>query len=76
MIWRCYYAKHGDHVHCRLFVGPAEGALGLAGTLVFRSREFTEFTGLSKTLPMSWRREVNDDGSLDGDDDVIFAELS
>jgi hypothetical protein len=67
MIWRIYYRSAGDHVHCRVFCGPIEGALGQLGTLVFRQREFTEFTQLRKVLAMDFRTETNPDGSPDID---------
>lgn len=41
MIFRLYYKRLGGHVHCRLFAGPQEGALGKCGDLVFRHEEFT-----------------------------------
>lgn len=66
-IWRTYYQKLGSHVHCRLFAGPAEGALGLVGNLVFRGEEFTEFTRINKVIAMDYRRE-SDNGKLLGDD--------
>ena len=72
MIWRCYYAKFGNHVHCRLFCGPIEGALGLCGNLVFRANEFKEFTGLKKVIAMDFRREIDSAGELSGDDAVEF----
>ena len=67
MLWRCYYVKHGNHVHCRLFCGPIEGALGLCGKITFRHHEFTEFTQIHKVLPIDFRRELEK-----GDDDIEF----
>ena len=72
MIWRMYYKKLGGHIHCRIFCGPQEGALGKCGDLTFREHEFTEFTRLRKVLAMDFRREVEMDNSLAGDDDVKF----
>jgi hypothetical protein len=43
MIWRMYYRKAGGHVHCRLFCGVQEGALGKCGDLTMRVEEFDEF---------------------------------
>jgi hypothetical protein len=76
VIWRCYYVKHGGHVHCRLFCGPIEGALGKCGDLCFRDHEFTEFTGIRKVIAMDFRRELGPNDELAGDDDVQFARLS
>lgn len=67
MIWKIYYRSSGDHVHCRVFVGPQHGALGLAGKLVFRQREFTDFTQLRKVLTMEFITEMKDDGTPDID---------
>lgn len=75
MIWRCYYMKHGDHVHCRLFCGPQVGALGLLGNLTFRSKEFTEFTKIRRLIAMDFLREIDSSGERVGDDDVIFDDL-
>jgi len=72
IFWRLYYKKLGDHVHCRLFAGPAEGALGLIGTLTFKHAEFTEFTAIRRSLPIDFRTE----GGPAGDLDVQFAPLS
>ena len=43
MIFRLYHETRGAHVHCRLFAGPREGALGKCGDLVMREPEFEEF---------------------------------
>ena len=67
MIWRVYYRSAGDHVHCRVFCGPVEGALGLCGNLTFRQREFTEFTQLRKVLAMDFCTETKPDGTPDID---------
>lgn len=67
MIWRIYYRSKGNHVHCRLFCGPQEGALGKAGELTLRQNEFTEFTQLRKVLAMDFRTEMKPDGSPDID---------
>ncbi len=76
MIWRVYYVKQGDHVHCRLFCGPQEGALGKCGDLTFRAAEFTEFTRLRKVLAMDFRTEIDPEtGGPDGDSNVEFAPL-
>jgi hypothetical protein len=76
MIWRCYYVKRGTHVHCRLFCGPQEGALGLIGLLAMRPHEFTEFTTFRKVIAMNFRHEIKADGSLDGDFwDVPFGKI-
>lgn len=75
MIWRIYYIKKGGHVHCRLFCGPQEGALGKCGDLCFRVDEFTEFTRLRKVLAMDFRGELSGDPA-EGDFDVTFAPLT
>jgi hypothetical protein len=67
MIWRIYYRSAGNHVHCRVFVGPQEGALGLAGILTLRQVEFTALTCINRVLPVSWRTEMKPDGLPDLD---------
>jgi hypothetical protein len=67
MIWHIYYRSAGDHVHCRVFCGPIEGALGHCGNLTFRQREFTDFSQRRKVLAMDFRTEMKDDGSPDID---------
>lgn len=42
-IFRLYHETAGGHVHCRLFAGPREGALGKCGDLTMRVEEFEEF---------------------------------
>lgn len=82
-IWRCYYVRRGGHVHCRLFCGPAEGALGRVDhpekALVFRLDEFTEFTKIRKVIAVDFRLETKPDGTPDLDSsggDVTFARLT
>ena len=53
-MWRLKYIKLGGHVHCTLFAGPQEGALGKCGDITFRECEFTEFTRLRKVLAMDF----------------------
>ena len=72
MKWRMYYEKRGGHVHCRLFCGMKEGALGKCGDLCFREEEFTEFTYVYQCLPIEFRREMDADGNPAGDSDVRF----
>lgn len=72
MIWRCYYKRMGQHIHCRLFSGPIEGALGMNGSLTFRVEDWIEFVQVKRVLAMDFRREVNLDGSPAGDDLVPF----
>lgn len=57
MIFRLYYKRRGGHVHCRLFCGPQEGALGKCGDLTFRLEEFTEFTRIRQSLAIDFRSE-------------------
>jgi len=72
-----YYNKRGAHVHCRLFCGVQEGALGKCGELVMKVDEFTEFTRLRKVLAMDFRREMDPGtGKPAGDEDVVFARLT
>jgi hypothetical protein len=80
-IWRCYYRRAGNHVHCRLFCGPQEGALGRVDDperrLTFRLDEFTEFTKIRKVIAVDFRLETRPDGSPDMEgSDVTFARLS
>lgn len=49
MIFRIYHETRGGHVHCRLFAGPHEGALGKCGEFVMRS---AEFAALADACPM------------------------
>ena len=76
MIWRMYFKKLGDHVHCRLFCGTAEGALGLCGKLTMRSEEFTDFTKIRRVIPMDFRNEEKPGGGPEGDLDYQFARLT
>jgi hypothetical protein len=80
-IWRCYYARRGGHVHCRLFVGPVHGALGRVDDperrLCFRLDEFTEFTKIRKVIAVEFLLETQADGSPDVEGaDVTFAPLT
>lgn len=43
MIFRVRYRLAGGHVHCRLFAGRQEGALGKCGDLTMRDEEFRRF---------------------------------
>lgn len=61
VIWRCYYKRAGGHVHCRLFCGPQEGALGKCGDLTFRVDEFEDFTRLRQVIAMDFRAEEDHD---------------
>ncbi len=72
MIWKTYYQRLGDHVHCRLFCGPQKGALGKCGDIVFRHEEFAEFTKVHRVLAMTFVRETDMEGKLLGEDYVIF----
>lgn len=47
MIFRCYHETLGGHVHCRLFAGKSEGALGMCGKFVMRVEEFEVFRNIS-----------------------------
>lgn len=61
MIWRCYYKRLGQHVHCRLFCGSQEGALGKCGDLCMTVDEFEDFTRLRQVIPMDFRPEHDHD---------------
>jgi hypothetical protein len=56
MILRIRYRVQGAHVHCRVFIGPHEGALGLCGELVFRPDEFEVIQQLQGKRA-TWRLE-------------------
>lgn len=71
-LFRLYYVKHGQHVHCRLFAGPQKGALGKCGDLCFRHEEFADFTKIHRVLGIEFFRETDKDGNLAGDSDVAF----
>ncbi len=43
MIFRLYHETKGGHVHCRLFAGPHDGALGKCGDLTMKVEEFKWF---------------------------------
>ncbi len=62
-IWKCYYERRGDHVHCRLFAGPSRGALGLCGNITFRLEEFTEWTRIRKVIGMQFLGEERAEGT-------------
>ena len=49
MIFRLYHEAQGGHVHCRLFAGPHDGALGKCGELTMRVQEFAS---LVEACPM------------------------
>jgi hypothetical protein len=55
MIFRLYHETRGAHVHCRLFAGPREGALGKCGDLVMRDAEFHAF--VDRFPGMEFRKE-------------------
>jgi hypothetical protein len=50
MIFRVRYALAGAHVHCRLFSGQAEGALGKCGDFVMRLEEFRAFMAMKRWI--------------------------
>lgn len=50
MIFRLYYELRGAHVHCRLFAGPHDGALGKCGDLTMRGEEFEQFMERCPTI--------------------------
>lgn len=51
MIFRIWYdLKGGAHVHCRMFSGPKEGALGKCGDLVMREAEFEVFKAATPSI--------------------------
>lgn len=56
MIFRLYYEVKGGHVHCRLFAGPHDGALGKCGDLCMRTNEFNLFRDAATF--MQFRKEV------------------
>jgi hypothetical protein len=43
MIFRIYHETAGGHVHCRLFSGSHDGALGKCGDFCMRVDEFDAF---------------------------------
>ena len=49
MIFRLYHETKGGHVHCRLFAGPHEGALGKCGDLTMRAEEFEQFAWATRS---------------------------
>jgi hypothetical protein len=65
MIFRIYHQQLGGHVHCRLFAGRSEGALGNCGNFVMRVEEFTAL--LSRDPVIEFRYEdglLPEEGSL------------
>jgi hypothetical protein len=64
MIWRIYYARKGKHVHCRVFVGPIEGALGKAGDLCMDVDQFEEFTRVRQVVAIDFRAEEHHDPAV------------
>lgn len=63
-IWRCYYARRGNHVHCRLFAGDREGALGMIGKLCFTVDQFTEFTKILAVIAVDFRPSAAEEASV------------
>ena len=47
MIFRLYHTTKGGHVHCRLFAGLRDGALGKCGDITMRTDEFEQFKKLA-----------------------------
>lgn len=48
MIFRLYWELAGGHVHCKLFAGPHDGALGKCGEFTMREDEFSDYAFLHK----------------------------
>lgn len=46
MIFKFRFKKLGGHVHYKLYAGPAEGSLGLAGNFVLAENEHLPFTNM------------------------------
>jgi hypothetical protein len=63
MIFRIRYAAAGGHVHCRLFAGRHEGALGKCGDLVLTIQQFELFRGKPFIEFTEETRSKNDDPS-------------
>ena len=55
MIFRLYHETKGGHVHCRLFAGPHEGALGKCGDFVMRIKEFASLVDACPMIDYSPR---------------------
>ena len=49
MIFRLYHETRGGHVHCRLFAGAHDGALGKCGEFTMRLDEFEHFAWLVRS---------------------------
>lgn len=47
---RMYFAERGDHVHVRIFAGFTDTTLGLAGTLIFSTWEFSALKSNTATI--------------------------
>lgn len=50
MIFKIYHKTLGGHVHCRLFAGKKEGALGKCGDFCMRAEEFDQFKELLRLV--------------------------
>ncbi len=55
MIFRLYHETRGGHVHCRLFAGPHEGALGKCGEFTMRVEEFASLVDACPMIDYSPR---------------------
>lgn len=49
MIFRIHHERRGGHVHCRLFSGTHDGALGNCGSFIMRKAEFDHFAWLLRS---------------------------
>lgn len=56
MIFRLYHRTAGGYVHCSLFAGKADGALGKCGDLTMRTDEFEIFKNAASF--MQFREDV------------------
>jgi len=51
MIIKTKSDRRGNHIHCRIFVGPDLGHLALSGTLVFDPDQWDLVRGVRRDIP-------------------------
>lgn len=57
MIFRLYHETAGGHVHCSLFAGSHDGALGKCGDFTMRIAEFKEFGPMLERVGVQLREK-------------------
>lgn len=64
MIFRLLYETAGGHVHCRLFAGSHDGALGKCGDITMRVEEFAIFRAAATFIQFREERRRGPGGDV------------